>query len=329
MQQGNKTARKVERSGVMNKRLIFAMLVLATTLLPVAGGVQAVERFKPFVLASRGAGDFDAKVEQTRQALRDAGFEVLGEYTPYRDTFVDNARIIIATNDALKEAASKTKYGGFAAPWRIAVTRAGDEVQVAYANPAYIAHAYRLDSDLEGIAATLKDALGAMETFGSERGLSKRKLRKYHYTFGMEYFDDLYELAKYGSHKEAVASVEKNLEAGTAGVSKIYRLDLPGQVTLFGVARKAPSEDEQYMDEEFIMGIVDFQELKSTAYLPIEIMVHGNEVVALHMRFRMAVHYPDLKMMGDNSFFKLMPSPNAIRAALRAAAGASEERSSN
>jgi len=50
-------------------------------------------------------------------------------------------------------------------------------------------------------------------------------------------------------------------------------------------------------------------------------MVTGNLVVALHMRFRMAVHYPDLKMMGENSFMKLMPSPEAIRKALTVAVG--------
>ena len=137
----------------------------------------------------------------------------------------------------------------------------------------------------------------------------------------MEYFDDVYKLAEYGSHKEAVAKLEKNLADGVAGVTKVYRLDLPNNVTVFGVARKAPSEAELDRDEQYIMTEVDFDELKGTAYLPYEIMVYGNTVVALHMRFRMAVHYPDLKMMGKNSFMNIMPSPNAIQQALTAAAG--------
>jgi len=151
--------------------------------------------------------------------------------------------------------------------------------------------------------------------------LTARKLRKYHYTFGMEYFDNPYELAEYQSHKEAVAAIENNLAQGVAGVTKVYRLDLPNNVTVFGVARKAPSEAELDMDEAHIMQEVDFGELKGTAYLPYEMMVYGNKVVALHMRFRMAVHYPDLKMMGKNSFMNIMPSPNAIQKALQAAAG--------
>lgn len=308
----------------MTKKFMAMFVTLGLLLMPLAGGVQAAERYKPFVLAYKGPADFEAKVEETRQALTGAGFEVLGEYTPYKDTFVDNTRVIVVTNDELKKAARMTKYGGFAAPWRVAVTQVGGEVQVAYANPIYIANAYRLKSDLNGVSEALRQALGAQETFGSRKGLTARKLRKYHYTFGMEYFDDPYELAEYDSHRAAVEALEKNLAAGVAGVTKVYRLDLSNDVTVFGVARKAPSEDEKYMDENFIMTNVDFADLKGTAYLPYEIMVDGDKVIALHMRFRMAVHYPDLKMMGKNSFMNIMPSPNAIRKALAAAAGGEE-----
>lgn len=302
------------------KRIMSAFMLTGLMLVAV-GGAQAAERFKPFVLASKGAGDFDAKVQETRSALKGAGFEIIGEYSPYSGTFVDNSQVIIVTNGELKKAAGMTKYGGFAAPWRIGITQVGGEVQVAYANPLYLANAYRLKADLNGVSEALKGALGSESTFGSRKGLSARKLRKYHYTFGMEYFDDPYELAEYDSHKQAVAALEKNLAAGVAGVTKVYRLDLPGDVTLFGVARKAPSEAEKDMDEAYIMGVVDFGELKGTAYLPYEIMVDGKKVIAQHMRFRMAVHYPDLKMMGQNSFMNIMPSPGAIQNALTEVAG--------
>ena len=99
------------------KRFFTAFVLPGLMLVPLAGAVQAVERFKPFVLASRGAGDFDAKVQETRDALKAAGFEILGEYSPYQDVFVDNAHVIVATNAELKKAAGMTEYGGFAAPW--------------------------------------------------------------------------------------------------------------------------------------------------------------------------------------------------------------------
>ena len=178
-----------------------------------------------------------------------------------------------------------------------------------------------MNSDLSGVTEALRTALGVQSTFGSKKGLTARKLKKYKYTFGMERFNKVYKLAQYGSHADAVAAVEQNLADSVAGVSKVYRLDMPNNVTVFGVARKAPSDDAKNMDDQFIMSIVDFREHKGTAYLPYEVMVDGNKVVALHMRFRMAVQYPDLKMMGDNSFMKLMQSPNAIQKALKQVAG--------
>ncbi len=305
------------------KKLVSAIMLFAVMLLPVAGGVQAADRYKPFVLASKGPGDFATRVQETKDSLSSAGFEIIGEYMPYENVHVDKADVIIVTNDELKKVARMTDRGGFAAPWRIAVTQTGGEIQVSYVNPVYIANAYQLKSELAEVAASLKQALGEVETFGSRKGLTARKLRKYHYTFGMEYFDDVYALASYDSHEQAVEMVQENLQAGVGGVTEVYRLDLSDDVTLFGVARKAPEGGDEHMDEAWIMNNVDFTELKRTAYLPYEIMIEGGEVLALHMRFRMAVHYPDLKMMGDNSFMNIMPSPKAIESALKAVAGGS------
>jgi len=312
----------VKERGMVNIKRIFSVFMLVgMALLPLSGAVQAAEKFKPFVLAFKGSADFDTKVNETRDKLTAEGFKVLGEYTPYEGVHVDKAHVIIVTNDALIKAAGMSEYGAFAAPWRIGITKLGDEVQVAYPNPIYIAKAYRLKTDLEGVNDALRRSLGVIETFGSKKGLSARKLRKYHYTFGMEYFDDVYELAEYDSHKAAVAAIEKNLAAGVSGVTKVYRLDLPKGGTIFGVGRKAGEDGDKHMDDAWIMGNVDFEPLKTTAYLPYEILVDGNKVIALHMRFRMALHRPDLKMMGKNSFMNIMPSPKAVEVALTAVAG--------
>ena len=301
-----------------NVTKIFAgLLMAALTLLPIAGSVQAADIYKPFVLAARGPGDMQAKVAEVKQALEGAGFQIVADYEPY-----ENAHVVVFTNDALKSVAAQSEYGGYAMAQRAAVTKVGDELQVSYVNPTYMAYAYRLKSNLSNTAEALAKALGKMEEFGSAKGLTERKLGKYHYTFGMEYFDDPYELATYSSHGEAVKAVEKNLASNDVGVRQLYRLDVPGkEETIFGVSMKAGPGGDQYMDDKFQMGIVDFGELKGTPYLPYEVMVTGNRVVAMHMRFRMAVHYPDLKMMGDNSFMKLMPSPEAIRKALTTAVG--------
>jgi len=303
------------------KRIFSVFMLVGIALLPFSGAVQAAEKFKPFVLAFKGAADFDAKVDETRDKLTAEGFRVIGEYTPYEGVHVDKAHIIIVTNDELIKAAGMSEMGGFAAPWRIGITKVGDEVQVAYPNPVYIAKAYHLKTDLEGVSDALRRSLGAVETFGSRKGLSARKLRKYHYTFGMEYFDDIYELAEYDSHEAAVMAVEKGLAAGAGGVTKIYRLDLPKGGTVFGVALKAGENGDKHMDDTWVMSNIDFEDPRSTAYLPYEMLVDGKKVVALHLRFRMALLRPDLKMMGKNSFMNVMPTPKAVYRALTAAAG--------
>jgi hypothetical protein len=79
------------------------------------------------------------------------------------------------------------------------------------------------------------------------------------------------------------------------------------------------------MDDSFIMNEIDFKETRSTAHLPYDILVTGDEVEALHARFRIAMNFPDLSMMGANSFMNIMPSPDAIKASLTKAAGGTQE----
>jgi hypothetical protein len=135
--------------------------------------------------------------------------------------------------------------------------------------------------------------------------------------FGMEYFDDPSVLARYDSYQQAVAAVEQALAAGKGGVGKVYRIDVPGKdETVFGV-----SLSEGCSGDKFIMEKIDFKPRRSTAHLPYEMLVSGNTVYALYARFRIAINFPDLKMMGDNSFFKIMCAPRAIEEALTLAAG--------
>ena len=134
---------------------------------------------------------------------------------------------------------------------------------------------------------------------------------------GMQYFDDPSELASFKSHQEAVEATQTALNKQGDALGLVYRIDIPGtEQTVFGVSMKATNDDEKNLDEAHQLGIVDFDGPKKNAYLPYEILVKGNKVEALHMRFRMAVHFPDLSMMGDHSFMKLKASPKAIEKAL-------------
>jgi hypothetical protein len=301
----------VEVAGMITVYLRNAFV--AVLLLCLASAVQAAEKMKPFVLASKTSGDVAAVVAEVKSKLTASGFELVGEYSPY-----ESATILIVTSDALKNAAAQSEFGGYAAGQRVSITKVGDEIQVAYTNPVYMANAYRMKANLQGTADKLKTALGAMQQYGPKEGMEADDIREYHYMFGMEYFDEPSVLARYSSYEEAIDKVEKSLAAKKGGVSKVYRIDVPGKKeTVFGVNMTKGCSGDKY-----IMSRIDFKPIRSTAHLPYEMLVSGKAVYALYARFRIAINFPDLKMMGDNSFFKIMCAPDSIERALTRAAGA-------
>jgi hypothetical protein len=270
------------------------------------------EILKPFTLASKGPGTVAEKTEQAKAALTAAGFVVVGDYSPYAD-----ATILVVTNDELKKNAADSEHGGFGAIQRVSITKVKDAVQVSYTNPIYMSNVYRMKGDLAGVAAKLATALGRVEDFGA-KGMTAKQARKYHYMMGMEYFDEPDLLAEYASYEEAIQAVDTKLASNQNGVTKVYRVDVPGKKeSVFGVAMKGQSEADKYMDDKFIMSEIDFRDLKSTAHLPYEILVSGNRVYALYARFRIAINFPDLSMMGSNSFMHIMNTPDAIRDTLK------------
>ena len=305
-------------------KYFIALLLILGTILPadqVHAGVEP--RVNPFVLAWRGSADFPGKVRQVRKSLLAAGFQIVAELSPFPATdYVDDLRILVFTGPQIKRNAARSRHGGFAAAQRIAITRKGNDVQVAYVNPVYMAYAYRLKGSMADIADRLAGSVGRQQVFGSHNGLTEQQLRNYHYTFGMEYFDDTYELARYSSYSEAVTQVNNHLATNRVGIGKAYSLDIPGkQETLIGVLRKGTGVDGRYHDDHWIMRSVDGGELYTTAYLPYEILITGNRVIALHQRFRMAVFHPDLKMRGKNSLFNILPGAGLLGETLAAAVG--------
>ncbi|MDH4216921.1 MAG: hypothetical protein OEV23_08555 [Gallionella sp.] len=295
------------------KRMTLRNLLLLAILLFNTGNVLAEEgKLKPFVLGFKGAGTVAEKAEQAKAALVAAGFSVVGDYSPYAD-----AAILIVTNDELKKNAADSEHGGFGAIQRVAITKVKDEVQVSYTNPSYMANVYRMKSDLIGVTAGLATALGRVEEYGA-KGMTAKQARKYHYMVGMEYFDEPDVLAEYGSYEEAVQAVDAKLSDNKNGVSKVYRVDVPGKKeSVFGAALKGATEADKYMDDRYIMSEIDFRDIKSTAHLPYDVLVSDNKVYALYARFRIAISFPDLSMMGSNSFMNIMDTPDAIRDVLK------------
>lgn len=277
----------------------------------------AAENLKPFVLASIESGDVATVADATKNKLTAAGFTIAGSYSPYADT-----TIIGVTSDALKKAAAETEFGIFAAAQRVTVTKGKDgKVQVAFTDPVYMSNAYQLKSNLASVKQQLVQALGQKQAYGSDKGLTAEALRDYQYKWLMPYFDDRLTLAEYSSYDAAVKAVAESLAKTTEGVSSVYRVDLADKKSsLFGVHITEKSYDECAGDK-YIMDSIDFKDIKSTGHLPYEIVVKGNKAYALRAEFRIAISFPDLSMMGSNSFASIMCAPNAIEQTLTLAAG--------
>lgn len=290
-----------------SRSLVALLLALAVVPASAADGT-----LKPFVLASRGPGDQAAITAEVKGKLAAAGFQLLGSYDPY-----PGATVLVITNDQILAASAAVPGASQAAAQRVTITRLGDEVQVAFTSPAYMRHAYRMKTDLSKVGRLLAATLGRLEDYGSRDGLSLGELRGYHYMVGMPYFDDPVLVAKFADHQQAVAAVAAGLAAGRGGTRQVYRLDVPGtEDTLFGVALSAGCSGDA-----FIMKEVDFKPLRSTGHLPYELLVSGPRVIALHAKFRIAINFPDLSMMGSNSFMGIRCAPDAIEEAFKQVTG--------
>jgi hypothetical protein len=275
--------------------------------------------YKPFIVASAGPGTLAEQTEATIESLEGADFEVVGQYSPVAGT-----NVVVVTNDQLKQISSVSDRGGYAAGQRVAITEVGDKVEVSFMNPIYIQYGYRLKGDMQPIHDALVESLGQTDACGAAgKKMTAKKLGKYHYMMGMQYFDDPSELGSFDSYEEAIAAVESGLAKEGDAFTQVYRIDIPGkQQTVFGVGMKKTNEDNADLDSEFQMGVVDFEGCKKRAYFPYEVLVDGNKVEALHMRFRMALHFPNLSMMGKHGFTKLISAPGVIEKELENMVGA-------
>jgi hypothetical protein len=277
-----------------------------TVLLPAAlfcTTAMADTTYQPFVLASINDSSLEEQTGATVDALTGAGFTVAGQYSP-----LDSTVVIVVTSPELQEIAAKSDKGGYGAGQRVSVTARDGKTEVAFINPLYIQYAYRLGGDMQAVHDQLSEALGNVEAFGARKKMTAKKLSKYHYKPMMPYFDDPLELGSFDSHDAAVAAVEAGLAAEGDALSLVYRIDIPGKDQT-----KAASEADEDIDESHQLSIVDFEGYSKVAYFPYEILVDGKDVEALEMKFRMAVHFPDLPMMGKHGFTRLVSSPGATK----------------
>lgn len=298
----------------LTQRLCLPLLMIMVS----SGTSYADENttYMPFVLAEDASQSLADATNTVTGKLKKAGFTIAGQYSPYKNT-----TILVITNDALKSAAGQSELGGFGAAQRVTLSQVGDKVQISFTNPVYMSHVYRMKQDLSNIESQLSTALGNQKVYGPEEGLTKDDLRDYQYKWLMPYFTDPVELASYASQELALKKVNALLNEKGTDVNKVYQIDIPGKTeTVIGVSMTGTKENECSGDE-YIMSRIDFKKIKSAGHLPYEIVISDGTVYSLPAEFRIAINFPDLSMMGDNSFMSIMCAPKSIVAALTGAVG--------
>ncbi len=294
------------------KKLLSLILVLSVIT------IVNSQTLKPYILGSTCSKSMSDVKVMAIAGLEKAGFTVVGEYMPVEDA---NRWMIIVSHPALDKAVKSVgELTGFASTLRLALTKEGDVINLTYTNPVYWGNAYfredfdkvaagyiTVESAFKKAVANIGSAKGTQ--FGSEKGLKPGDLRKYHYMFGMPYFDDTKELADFDSHDEAVAKIESSLRLGKPGVKLVYKHNVPGtKLTLFGLALSGETGEGSFMLK------IDLGTPKHTAFLPYELLVMDDEVHMLHGRYRIALSFPDLTM---GTFTKIMSSPGDIEELLK------------
>ncbi len=114
------------------KTLLLSLLAFTTQ-------ARADETLMPYVLAYSAKGDAVAETNTVRDKLTKAGFNMVGSYAPY-----PGATVLAVTSEAMRQAASKDRTGGFGAVEHVAITEAEGGLQVSYLNPGYLYAANRM-----------------------------------------------------------------------------------------------------------------------------------------------------------------------------------------
>lgn len=270
-----------------------------------ANSAESKTLLKPFTLAKiYNNSTLNQVSTKVKLQLINAGYKIVGTYKPN-----SAVNIFIVTNSTILNTVAKSKFGGFGAGIRVSVTQVKTDVQVAHNNPTYMAVAYNMKNYLSSTRKKLAKTLGYVKDFGG-KGIPANELGDYNYAFGLEGFTGFMDLAEHKSHRAALKFIEAGFNKNLKGMKKVYRIDIPGKKqSIFGISLTNDIEDQKFLNDSFVMDIIDNHELRRYAHLPYELMVVDKRVIIMHPHFRLAINFPDLRMFGKHSFGKLMDLP--------------------
>ena len=272
------------------------------------------QNLKPYILGVESTESMADMKEKVAANLEQNGIQIVGQYQPAGD----EARwLMVITSQELKSAVEAVGgLTGFASTLRVAITQEEGKTLVTYTNPVYWGNAYFRDNydkvatNYSALTTHLENAMKATGTFvgtpfGSEKGLSVKDLRKYHYMMGMPRFNDTVELGEFDNYQTAINKVNSSVDKGVPNVKEVYKVAIPGkELTLYGFALSGKEGESDFLPT------IDINNPKHTAFLPYEVLVSGNKVLMLHGRYRIAIAFPDLTM---GTFTKIMSTPGNIK----------------
>jgi len=300
--------------------LITGLLLLSVTFSGSAIAAKG-DKFSPLLKVTTLDGSMSDAASKVKEALAGGGFDVIGEYNPEGK---ESLKSIAYTRKDLQDITLKVKDRGLlASVLKIGFYEDNGKIDVSMINPEYLFRAYLMKEFFaheKGLKAVASDALNAMKNVGSEftpfgGEITEKKLKHYHYMFGMEYFDDPVKLNKYDSFEKGLEVIRKNLadkKAGTFEVFSLVRQD--ANVAIFGIGLGG-DEDNKGAEKFFLPRIGP----RHVAAMPYEIILTDNKATMLHGRFRIATHWPTLKMMLGNefNFMAIIKTPGAIKKTMR------------
>ncbi|MGD2062378.1 MAG: hypothetical protein PVF51_02210 [Nitrospirota bacterium] len=285
---------------------------LVAVVVAVSLAVAAEAEYAPYKLVGKVSGTVPDVASKVEAALGEAGFKVVGSYSPGDKP--DSQMVVICTHpNVLQAIAALGDNTGFAAGIRVGLWKnEAGEVEISYENPEYIHRAYFRKKHIAQLSAMVaKKLAGALATvaggdmnedFGGE--LDEKKLAKYNYMIGMQKFDDPVEAGEFDSFQEAVSTIDANLAAGKGGCKLVYKIEIPGKnVVDYGVAMDHEGHYLEIIGERHI------------AAQPYDLLVVDDKAYCLHGRYRIALHWPDLTMA---TFTKIMTTPGNIAKSMKA-----------
>ncbi len=268
---------------------------------PLSVQAQDTAPLQPFVLAATAPAGPSSEVPELRRKLAGEAFEVLAEHVP-----LGTHRVLILTHADLLRAAAETPRAGYAAVVRVAISRQGDEIEISFTNPVYLAAAFGLTDDLMAMHDALVRALGFERYFGSEDGLSRAQLDGYNRVFGGPEFDDPLDFTAHPNQTLAVLDVERRLNKNNLGFYLIYRIDVPdSEATLFGFGFRPGADEFEGFRQPVLTDLLGHARPARAATLPLELLVHSGQVETLNPKFRWPLFRPDMPLFGDDGYTRL------------------------